>query len=73
MEKVKKTIEGTFRSMKVGQERDFPFTSYTGVKAEQARQNKEARLLGKIGKTDIAFRVSSLKKNEGFCSVIRVK
>ena len=69
----KETIEGTFRKMKVGQKRDFPFASYTGVRSEAVRQNKEARLLKKIAEHEIAFRVSSLKKNEGLCSVIRIK
>lgn len=69
----KETIEGTFRKMKVGQRHDFPFASYTGVRSEAVRQNKEARLLKRITEHEVAFRVSSLKKNEGFCSVIRVK
>ena len=69
----KETIEGTFRTMKVGQERNFPFTSYTGVKAEQSRQHKELRTLKRLAENEIAFRVSSLKKNEGLCTVIRVK
>ena len=67
------TIESAFRKLKVGKTKDFPFTSYTGIRSEATRQNKEARLLKKISDDEVAFRVSISKKKEGFCTVIRVK
>ena len=71
MKRKKETIESIFAALKVGETKDIPFTSCTGVVCEQVRQNNKARLLKEVAPDDVKFSVSRKKKMEGFCTIIR--
>ena len=64
-----------FDSMKVGDMVKIPYDKkrHIGIKSEQVRRNRDARLLKKLnGKMDIMYRVSE-KEYPGFTTIMRVK